>query len=230
MCEVWRDHPALPQTAKLCVTLRNVPPFVREPVGGERQTFLERHEQVQHDDFASRAIGIEHLGIAGRTDRIRLTASRTAAILAARSVLSTMTRSEHAARAQRLDRLKVEVLKNGPGAASRKPQGVACNDHTPIAKHPVGKTGRRLFEQHEIDRRSSCRLDLRHEGAQIQRVQLAVDRETDCQINVAVDATSSSRSRPESDCVRDSWVALDDFAKTIDGRRFGGRSHARETV
>src|SRR5262249_23478936 len=67
----------------------------------------------------------------GRTERMRAVASRTAAILLARTALSTTSRrrAQDAGRAPLLDGLEVEVVENGAGLARRQRLTVALDEH-----------------------------------------------------------------------------------------------------
>src|SRR5437773_3119140 len=122
----------------------------------------------------------------GRTDRIRATASRTEATLLARSVLSTIARSQHAARAELLDRPEVEVLENGSGAAGRERRRVAREDRAPIAERTVRQAGRRLVEKHEIDAPAGGCFEPGRQRSQLHRVELMRASHADRHVHVAV--------------------------------------------
>ena len=58
--EVTRDLPSLGEGEEdLAVAAGHVQPGVGQPVGGERDGFLQRDEQVEDDDLAGRPIGLE---------------------------------------------------------------------------------------------------------------------------------------------------------------------------
>src|SRR5712691_3801977 len=154
----------------------------------------------------------------GRTDRIRATASRTEATLLARSVLSTIARSQHAARAELLDRTKVQILENGFGAAGLERHRVASEDRTAIAERTVRKTRRRLVEKHEIDAPAGGCLEPGRQRSQLHRVQLMRASHADRHIHIAVRVHLPRDARSEDQRVRDARVGLEDGAQLFDHR------------
>ena len=62
-----------------------------------------------------------------------------------------MSLVEHAACAQRLDRLEVEVLEDGPDLSSDHALAIANHERAAVAKDPVGEGRRGLVEQYEVN-------------------------------------------------------------------------------
>src|SRR2546425_1245916 len=100
---------------------------------------------------------------AGRTARTRAVASRTAAIFAARSALSTTCRGgpQDPGGTPLLDRLEVEVVEQSPRLTGHQRAVVALDEQPPVAEDAVGEGGRRLERDHGalVARKARALLD-----------------------------------------------------------------------
>src|SRR5438093_4150493 len=90
---------------------------------------------------------------AGGTARTRAVASRTAAIFAATSALSTTCRGgpQDPRGTPLLDRLEVEVVEQSPRLTGDQRAVVALDEQPPVAEDAVGEGRRRLVHQHKVD-------------------------------------------------------------------------------
>src|SRR5262245_23647552 len=168
---------------------------------------------------------------------MRAVASRTAAILLARTALSTTSRrcAQDAGRAPLLDGLEVEIVENGAGFARRQRLVVALDDHATIAEDPVGEGSRRLVEQHEIDGTAGGRLEPGGEGAECLRVPRRARTERDGEIDITIRALITAGRRAEYERVQNVVFGLENASNHLQhavrvSRRSGNPSVGRARI
>src|SRR5262245_19559166 len=148
---------------------------------------------------------------------MRAVASRTAAILLARTALSTTSRrrAQDAGRAPLLDGLEVEVVENGAGLARRQRLTVALDEHTTVTEDAVGHARRRLVEQHEIDGAAAGRLQAGGKGAECLRVPRRAGTEGNGEIDVTGRVSITARCRAECERVQDPIVSFENASDRL---------------
>ncbi len=101
---------------------------------------------------------------------------------------------QHAAGAQLLDRLEIEVLEDGSCPPASERRFVTRNNRAAIPKDAVGEAGWRLVEEHEIHSASRNGFEPRRKCPEIDQLERARSHDADGDVNIALRMRRSLRA------------------------------------
>src|SRR6266508_2603 len=152
---------------------------------------------------------------AGSTARTRAVASRTAAIFAARSALSTTGGSgaQDPFGTPLLDGLEVEVVEQRPRLAGDQGTVVPLDEQLPVAEDAVRERRGRLVEEHQVNGASDGGFQSRGKAAERAHVPRGAGAERDGNVGVAPCVRCAPDAGAEEQRVGDVRFSFEDAAK-----------------
>jgi hypothetical protein len=153
----------------------------------------------------------------GSTARTRAVASRTAAIFAARSALSTTGcgGAQDPGGTPLFNGLEVEILEKYARLAGHQRSVVALDEQAPVAEDPIGERRGRLVEEHEVDAARSGGLQACRQAAESLHVPRRAGGQSDGDVGVATRVRRSTSAGPEEQGVRDTGLGFEDVTKRV---------------